>query len=428
MPCLKFPIALMATLFLAATLSAGAETQPARWPGWRGPEGSGVVLEGNPPLHWSETENIEWKTDLPGEGQSTPVIWDDKLFLQTAEALGEASAGEEFPVYRFSVLCLDRITGKILWQKAVREERPHQGHHKMTTYAPFTPVTDGERLWVSFGSRGIFCLNFEGDILWEARIVQMDKEGSFGEGASPALARESVIILADHEGPSKLYAFDRLTGTTRWERDRDTKTSWSTPVVATVGDHEEVITTAPGWVRGYNAATGDLLWSCSGLSEGAAPSPIISNGVAYCTTGYKGDVLMAITLGRTGDLTGTDAVRWRGEGTGAEVASPLVYDDRIYVVRRMGPNLSCYNASTGAMYFESTPVPGMKNIFATPLAVGKHIYINGREGTTVVIKSADQFEIEASNKLDTILDASPVVIGDELYLRGNNRMYCIATP
>lgn len=421
-------LALLTTFILAATRTVGADVAPARWPGWRGPDGSGVVLDGNPPLHWSETENIKWKTDLPGEGQSTPVIWGDKLILQTAEALGEAVEGETIPVYRFSVLCLDRTTGKIRWQKTVREERPHQGHHKMTTYASFTPVTDGERLWVSFGSRGLFCLNFEGELLWEARTIEMNKEGSFGEGASPALARDSVIVLADHEGPSKLYAFDRLTGEIRWERDRDAKTSWGTPVVATVGDHEEVVTTAPGEVQGYNAATGDLLWTCSGLSAGAAPSPIVSDGVVYCTTGYKGDVLMAITLGRTGDLTGTDAVRWQGAQTGSEVSTPLVYEGRIYVVRRMGPKLSCYNASTGAMYYENMTVPDTKNIFASPLAVGRHIYINGREGTTTVIKSADQFEIEATNKLDTILDASPVVIGDELYLRGNNRMYCIAVP
>ncbi len=417
---------LFAFVLFSMALSASAETQTVCWPAWRGPDGSGVVLQGNPPLKWSETENVQWKTDLPGEGQSTPVIWDDKLFLQTAEPLGEAAEGEDFPVYRFSVLCLDRRTGTILWSKALREERPHEGHHKMTTFSPFTPVTDGERLWVSFGSRGLFCLNFDGEVLWDVRPVQMEKDGKFGEGGSPVLSKDSVIVLADHEGPSRLYAFDKNTGAIRWETPREFGSSWGTPVVATVGDHEEIITTADDWAHGYNAANGELLWSYNGLTSCAAPSPVIHDGAVYVTTGYEGDALAAITLGRKGELAGTDAIRWKGDTTGSEVATPLIHENRLYVFRRMGPKLSCYNATTGAMYYEHVAVPEMKNTFASPLAVGPHIYINGREGATAIIKSADQFEVVAINKLDTTLDASPVVIGDVLYLRGNNRMYCIA--
>jgi len=426
MPSTISRILSLTTFFIAGALSVPAGSPPAQWPAWRGPDGSGVVTEGNPPLHWSETENIKWKTDLPGEGQSTPIIWGDKIFLQAAEALGEAAEGEDFPVYRFSVLCLNRQTGEILWKTTVREERPHEGHHKMTTYAPFSPVTDGERLWAGFGSRGLFCLSFDGEILWEASIIEMRKQGKFGEGGSPVLAGDSIIVLADQEGPSKLYAFDKNTGAIRWEVDRDTKSSWGTPAVVTVGDHTEIITTAPEIAHGYNAANGELIWTCGGLTSCAAPSPVVSNGVAYVTTGYKGDALLAIALGQTGDLTGTDAVRWKGDQTGSEVATPLIYEDRLYIFRHMGNELSCYNATTGAAYYEHASIPGMKNVFASPLAVGKHIYINGREGATVIIISADQFEIVTTNTLDTTLDASPVVIGDELYLRGNNRMYCIA--
>lgn len=420
-----FRCSIFLTLVIVFTASARSGAESARWPAWRGADNSGVVKAGNPPLHWSESENIKWKTELPGLGQSTPIIWDDKIFLQAAEPVGEAEEGQDFPVYRFIVLCLNRGTGEILWQTVVREERPHEGHHKMTTFAPFSPVTDGERLWVSFGSRGVFCLDFDGKVVWEARTIEMKKEGRFGEGGSPVLAGDNVIVLADHDGPSKLYAFDKNTGKTAWEVDRDTESSWGTPTVVTVGDHQEIITTAPGIAHGYNAATGELIWSCGGLTSCAAPSPVVHDGVAFLTTGYKGDALMAVALGRTGDLTGTDAVRWRGDQTGSEVATPLIYENRVYVFRHMGPEMSCYNATTGAPLYEHVRVPGNKNVFASPLAVGEHIYINGREGATVIIKSSDQFEVVATNKLDDVLDGSPVVIGDELYLRGHKRIYCI---
>ncbi len=411
---------------LLAPLLVHGGTDDARWPAWRGPDGTGVVTGGNPPLHWSETENIKWKTDLPGEGQSTPIIWGDKIFLQTAESLGEPTGDEKLSIYRFSVLCLDRSTGEKRWQTTLCEARPHEGHHKSTTVAPFSPVTDGKGLWVSLGSLGLYQLSTEGEILWEAKTIEMDKVGPFGEGSSPILVGDAVIVLADHEGPSKLFAFHKDTGKPLWVVDRDTESSWGTPVAVQVGDKTEIITTAPGTVRSYDARTGKLIWSCGGLTSCAAPSPVVANGLVYATTGYKGEALMAIELGHTGDLTGTGALRWAVDSTGSEVSTPLVYQDRIFVFKSISANLSCFNATTGEVYYERNRIPEMKQVYASPIAVGEHIYINGREGTTVVIKSADVLDIVATNHLDEILDASPVVIGDELYLRGRNRMYCIA--
>lgn len=418
-------IALYTAIILITFQTVYAAGDATRWPAWRGADGSGIAHRGNPPLQWSETENIKWKTDLPGEGTSTPIIWDDKIFLQAAEALG-ADSDDELPVYRFIVLCVSRSNGKILWQTKVREQRPHQGHHETGSMAPASPVTDGKHVWASFGSRGLYCLDMNGNVVWEAETVKMKKNGRFGEGSSPVLVDNAVIVLADHEGQSKLFAFHRDTGKIIWERDREEESSWNTPAVATVGDRTEIIATAPGSIRSYDAATGNPIWNCGGLTSCAAPSPVVSGGLVYCTTGYKGSVVMAVELGHTGDLTGTDAVKWSVDSTGSEAPTPLVYENRIYVFRAFKPVLSCFNATTGEPYYERQRISGMKNVYASPLAVGKHIYICGREGLTTVINSADTYEVVATNKLDDTLDGSPVAIGDELYLRGRSNLYCIA--
>jgi outer membrane protein assembly factor BamB len=422
---MSFRVVVFALAVLSVFRYAYAEEKPARWPDWRGADGSLVIPEGNPPLQWSETENIKWKTDLPGIGQSTPIIWDDNIFLQTAEQL-DPNSEDKFPAYRFSVLCLSRATGEIIWQTALHEGRRHEIHHKSTTVAPFSPVTDGKYVWASLGSFGLFCLDYSGNIRWKTKTIQMKKSGPFGEGSSPILVDDKIIVLADHEGQSKLFAFHKDTGERVWVRDRDVKSSWNTPTAVKVGDHTEIITTAPGTVRSYNAETGELIWHCGGLTSCAAPSPVVHDGLVYCTTGYKGEALMAIELGHSGDLTATDAVRWFVDRTGAEVPTPLVHDGRVYVFKAFSPVLSCYDAATGEPFYERKRIKGMKNIFSSPVAIGDKILLCDRAGKTFVIKAADTFEVVATNALDEILEATPAVIGDELYLRGRSRIYCIA--
>jgi outer membrane protein assembly factor BamB len=415
---------ILSVVILTATLSIQATAEPARWPTWRGTDGSRVVTEGNPPLQWSESDNIKWKTDLPGDGQSTPIIWDDRIFLQTAEAVGDVD--DKLPTYRLSLLCLDRASGEILWQTQVQEERPHEGHHKTGSMAPFSPVTDGERIWASFGSRGLFCLSVDGELLWKSKAVEMNKFGKFGEGSSPVVVGGVVIVLSDHEGQSKISAFDKDSGKLVWQQDREEGSSWNTPTPAKVGDRTEIITTSTGSIRSYDAATGEPIWNCGGLTSCAAPSPVVRDGLVYCTTGYKGEALMAVELGHTGDLTGSDSVRWFVDKTGASVPTPLVHEGRIYVIKGYSNVLSCYDAATGAPIYERQRIKGLKTIYASPIAVGKNIYFCDRSGATVVIKASDAFEIVATNNLDEVLDGSPVVIGDELYLRGRSRIYCVA--
>jgi outer membrane protein assembly factor BamB len=430
-------------LFFSVALSMvpafGTAHADARWPYWRGADHTGVVADANPPTEWSESKNIKWKTKLPGEGKSTPIIWGDKIILQAAVAeegktkrpasVSTNGAPPTQPVsgaYKYVVFCVDRATGDILWQRAVHQSKPHQGHHPTASFASYSPVTDGERIWASFGSRGLYCLDMDGNEIWRAATLELDISGKFGEGSSPALVGDAVVVLADHEGQSKLFAFNKDTGDVLWEVDREEGSSWSSPVPVKVGDRWEVLTSASAYIRSYDAKTGELIWKCSGLTGCAAPTPIVHDGKAYFTTGFRGESIMAITLGNTGDLTGTDAVAWAVDSTGSNVPSPLIHDGRLYVFKGYSNKLTCFDAATGEVKFLEAKLDGLRETYASPLAVGDRIYITGRNGTTLVLKPGDTLNIVASNTLDEVIDASPVVIGDELYLRGSGTLYCVA--
>ena len=414
-------------------------TANEHWPSWRGPDATGIVTEGAPPTTWSETENVKWKAALPGEGQSTPIIWGDKIFLQQAVPVGKdegkvksafgfgAPPSKSVTVpYRFVVICLDRNTGETLWETEVREAKPHEGHHPTGSLAPYSPVTDGEHVWVSFGSRGVFCLDMDGKLVWEAEARERKMAGRFGEGSSPVLTNDAVIVLADQEGPSQIVAYDKATGDVLWSQERDEESSWSSPVIANVNGRQEVITSASQYIRSYDAKTGELIWKCAGLTGCAAPSPVLGDGVVYCSTGFRGVSTMAIELGHEGDLTDTDAVLWKSKRIGSNVPTPLLIDNRLYVFRGYAADLSCYDTETGELIFTRERLEGSKEVYASPIAANGYIYIPTREGYTTVLRDSANFEVVANNKLDEALDGSPAVIGDELYLRGRGHLYCIA--
>lgn len=428
--------------FLVCGAPALAGSAVDYWPAWRGPHATGVA-DGNPPVTWSETENVKWKIDLPSSGDSTPVVWGDKIFLQTAVPTAEEPPSEgrmrprqvngrtvltQAPTvpYRFNVLCIDRNTGETLWEKTAHESIPHEGFHPDHGYASFSPVTDGEHLWVSFGSQGLYCYDVDGNQKWRADTLQMLTFNGFGEGSSPALAGDVVVMVADHEGESKIFAFDKKTGEKRWERDRDEGTSWATPQVVEVNGKLQVITSGANFVRSYDAQTGEEIWRCAGLTRGVIPSPVIGFGKVFCMTGYQGPTLLAIDFTRTGDLTDTDAVAWTLDSNTPYVSSPLLYDDKIYFVQNLRPILSCYDAQTGKPHYEKEKLDELKQIYSSPVGAGGHVYLAGRSGVTYVMKHSDTFEVVAKNTLDDGIDSSPVVIGDELYIRSNNHLYCIA--
>lgn len=403
--------------------SAYADTADDNWPTWRGPQANGIAVKGNPPITWSETENIKWKIKFPGMGSSTPVVWGDKLFFQTAVPVANAAPKG---AYKFNVVCLDRHTGKILWERTAYEAVPHEGHHPSASYASYSPVTDGNLLWVSFGSWGLHCYDLDGNLKWSTDLFPMRIRNAFGEGSSPALAGDAIVVQMDHEGESKILAFNKNNGELIWEKAREERTAWGTPLAVQVGDMLEVITVATNRIRSYNAKNGDLIWEAGGLTINSIPMPVVGFGNVYCTSGFRGYSLQAIKLGRTGDLTGTDAIAWEVDRGTPYVSSPLLYEDKIYVTTSLQATLSSYKAETGEPVFTRQRIAGLKQIYASPVGAAGRIYIADREGTVAVIKLSDTYEVLATNKLDDGFDASPVIVGDTLYLKGNEYLYSIA--
>ncbi|MBI4622712.1 MAG: PQQ-like beta-propeller repeat protein [Verrucomicrobia bacterium] len=421
--------------------TGGSNLSPAHnWPQWRGPLGTGVAPHANPPVEWSEDKNIRWKIPLPGKGHSTPLIWGDRLFVTTAVPDGPAlppqysgapGGHDEAPIthrHQFMVMALDRRDGKILWKRTLREQLPHQGEHRTASLASASPVTDGEHLFAYFGSRGLYCLDLEGAVQWQTDFGQLKTLHGHGEGSSPALHGDTVIINWDHEGESFVVAFDKRTGQRRWKTPRDRASSWTTPLVVEYNGRAQVVISGSERVRGYDLATGNVIWECGGLSvENVVSSPVAGHGMVFTGSTYDRPGLLAIRLdGASGDVTGTKQVVWRRSHGAPYVPSPLLYGDALYFHHHFQGILTRVNARTGEDRPGPFRLPGISKVYASPVAAAGRVYITSREGVTVVLKDGDEPEAIAQNRLDDSFSASPALAGNELYLRGERYFYCIA--
>lgn len=432
------------------TTAAASSSPEQNWPEWRGPEGTGVAPNARPPVKWSETENVKWKKELPGLGSSTPIIWGDTVFVQTAVATGKkpegaaAAAPVEPPqeggrrrggfgggpkpteVYQFVLLAMDRGTGEIKWQKVAKEEVPHEGHHRDHGFSSHSPVTDGQHVIAYFGSRGLHCYDMNGNLKWSRDLGQMQTKMSFGEGSSPALHGNVVVVNWDHEGADFIVAFDKATGEELWREPRDEDTTWATPLVVEHNGQAQVVTSATKKVRSYDLKTGKLLWEAGGLTANVIPTPVAGDGMVYVMSGFRGNVLYAVRLGKTGDLKDSDAIVWSHDKSTPYVPSPLLYGDRLYFFSSNNGILSCFDAKTGKPIIDAERIEGLRNVYASPVGANGHVYMVGRDGTTVVIKDGNKVEIVATNPLDDSIDASPAIAGNEIFLRGQKYLYCLA--
>ena len=453
------PRFLLPLLALLTTSAFSAEpVAEAQWPQWRGPLGNGVAPKAEPPVKWSESENVKWKVAIPGSGTSTPIVWDGKVFLLTAmpvaaksEAPPVAEAAPEPPPappgeggpgrrrggggmrsevpsqpYQFAVLCLDRATGKTLWQKTVRETVPHEGHHRDHGFASASPVTDGKLLYAFFGSRGIYALDFEGNLKWEKDFGKQQTRNSFGEGASPALHGDTLIVNWDHEGEDFIAALDKTTGKELWRKQRDEPTGWSTPLIVEHDGQEQVVVNGTNKVRAYALKTGDLLWEAGGQTANAVPTPVSGHGLLIAMSGFRGSAVQAIKLGGKGDLTGTASVVWSYNKGTPYVPSPLLYGDELYFYGGNNAMLSIFDAKTGQRHVESERLSGLTGVYASPIGASGRVYLTGRDGGFLVLKGGTKMEVLATNKLDDKFDSSPAAAGKELFLRGQRSLYCIA--
>ncbi|MBL9190326.1 MAG: PQQ-like beta-propeller repeat protein [Opitutaceae bacterium] len=448
-PCLAFPF------FLCAGSGAVASGLSS-WPEWRGTTGAGIAPGAQPPLSWSEEKNVRWKAKVPGYGFSTPIVWRDRIFLlaaiETAEERAPAEAalpavapgggdgrgkggkgkggfgGGTRPtkVHEFVVIALDRKTGKVVWQKTARREVPHEGRHATNSFASGSPVTDGERLYASFGSRGLYCYDLQGKLIWEKDLGDMRTRNGFGEGASPALAGNHLIVPWDQESGSFVVALDKRTGAEVWRKTRDERTTWTTPLIVETGGRTQAVIAATSLTRSYDTVTGELVWEAAGQTVNVIPTPVTGHGFVYVTSGFQGSSLQAIKLTARGDVTGTDQIAWHVRRSTPYVPSPVLSGERIYFSKSNDAYLSCVNALTGEFHYQDQPIEGMRGIYASPVAANGHLYVVGRFGQTTVLKDAAKFEVVATNKLNDNFDASPVAVDRELFLRGHEYLYCIA--
>lgn len=411
------------------------------WHQFRGPLASGIAPAGDPPTEWSETQNVRWKVEIPGEGSSTPIVWGHRIFLLTAIKTDNKSDtvpdpkdqpqrpfGIVFPnhYHQFVVLCLDRGSGKTLWQKVATEVVPHEGHHPDNDFASSTPITDGKHLWVNFGSRGVFCFDIDGNLVWQKDFGQLQTRLSFGEGSSPALADGVLVTMWDNDGPSFIVAQDAATGDVLWKKDRDEKSAWATPLIVQRGGRTQVVTSATNRVRSYDLASGELLWECGGQVSNVTPAPVALENLVVCMSGHRGSAAFALPLDQSGDLTDSDKIAWKLDRGTPYIPSPVLFENRLYFTQSNNGILTSVDAASGEPILETQRLPGIRSIYASPVAAAGRIYFTSRDGVTVVIRHGDKLDVLATNQLDDPIDASAAIVGKELFLRGKRFLYCVA--
>ncbi|MEM9799655.1 MAG: PQQ-binding-like beta-propeller repeat protein [Planctomycetota bacterium] len=421
------------TILLTALLLQAAPTD-LHWPHWRGPTRDGVAAaEVAPPLEWSESKNVRRKVPIDGLGNSTPIAVGERLYLTTAidlEGLAGPQPGAPGIAHRhaYVVLAIDRATGEEAWRTVVHEAMPHPKQHATGSHASPSMSTDGKHLVASFGSRGLYVLDFEGEVLWSTQLGESKIAADFGEGSTPALADDVVVVQWDEEGPSFVAGFDVATGERRWRREREFDSSWGSPAVARIGGDSQVILNGTDRTIAYDVASGETVWTCGGMSKNPATSPVVHGDVLYLGNSWRGTVFQAIRLeGASGDLTESKARSWTRSKTAPYVPSPIVHDGLLYHMRDSKGVLECVDAESGETVYSGERLPGIDNVHASLTATADRIYIVSRQGVTAVVAAGPEFEVLATNPLDDVFDASPVIAGDALYLRGRSHLYCIGS-
>ncbi|MXV77391.1 PQQ-binding-like beta-propeller repeat protein [Candidatus Poribacteria bacterium] len=421
------------------------------WHYWRGPLATGEAVHANPPITWNETENIRWKVPIPGLGHATPIIWEDRIYIQTAiqgemvnpETTEEENPPEEsqqqrrrgrrgnrnrtLPTLKYDLLALNRSDGSVAWQKTLRESKPHEGIHTTASFSSNSPITDGEHIYAYFGSRGLYCLDMEGNIKWEKDIGIMHKRNAFGEGSCPMLHGNTIVILQDHERQSFITALDKRTGDEIWKVDREEPTTWTSPIVVDYNGKSQVIVPATNRTRSYDLTNGDLIWECGGLTSNVVPTPMYQDGHIYVLSGHRGSSIQSINLElASGDITGTEAVVWQYGRDTPYVPSALLSGDIIYFMKGYENILTAMDRNSGKVLYGPQRVQGVTNVYASIVGAAGRVYIASRNGTVAVIKEGPDYEMLALNILDDSFNASPAIVGSELYLRGTQHLYCIA--
>ena len=388
------------------------EGEAARyWARWRGPSGQGHVTGAGYPDRWSATENVLWKTPVPGDGNSSPIVWRDRVYLTTARDGGR----------RLALVAYDRATGRQVWESFAPEgtvERPHVKNG----YASATPATDGERIYVSFGSRGLFAFDMNGRQVWRRDLGAIDNY--HGAAGSPLLYRDKIILYQDQARGGFIAAFDARTGQPAWRTARQQSVGWGTPIAVRVGDHDEIIVNGQSRVMAYDPATGAELWRCGGMSYEVIPTPVVGYGLVFCSSGRAGPTL-AIKPGGKGDVTGTH-LSWSTPRGSPFVPSPLLYNDQLYTVNDMQSIVTSFEAATGKVLWQGRlGVAQREGFSASPVAVDGKVFFTNDQGETFVLKAGPVFQILHVNNVGERTLASPALVDGVWYIRTDQNLFAI---
>lgn len=419
------------------------------WPQFRGADARGVSTNANLPDRWSATQNVEWKTAIPGRGWSSPVVWGDRVFLTTVNNQGETETpkkglylGGNRPQvpeseHVWKVLCLDLVTGKPVWDKTVQQGRPQTAIHLKNSYASETPATDGERVYACFGGVGLFAFDFDGKELWKHALEPRRTRAGWGTAASPVLHEGRLIYQGDNDEQSYLLALDTRSGKELWRTPRDEKSNWSPPFVWQHAQRTEIVTAGSGAVRSYDL-DGKLLWSLRGMSSITISMPYAADGLLYVSSGYVGDklkALYAIKPGASGDITppegqrSSEFIAWWDPGIAPYNPTTLVHEGKLYVLYDRGL-LSCFDAKTGQPFYVKERLPRGPGFTASPWAVGDQIFCLDEDGRTQVLRAGEKFELLHTNpSLDgEMCLATPALVGDRVLIRTDRHLFSIRNP
>ncbi len=436
------------TVALALAVSsgwvAGAAEKSTNWPAWRGPDSSGVSSEPGLPMQWSGTQNVLWKTPIPGRGHSSPIIWDKKVFLTTGIE-GEVLPGVKAPEHKINgqvwahpdsragdrrhtlkVMALDRDSGKMLWETTVYDGRVADNIHKANTYATPTCVTEGKAVYCYFGAEGLYALDMKGKLLWKYSFGPLLTMG-VGQSASPVLYKDFLIIQHDtdaSDGPSFIAAIDKNKGTEVWRTPRTDEQGWATPLVVRAGNRDELIAAGTMKIIAYDPMTGKELWSAKGLENNAVATPSAGHGMVYVSSGYPGKRLYAIRTGGSGDVTAANVV-WKYERGTAYVPSPVLYGDYLYTITDKGI-VTCLDAKTGKVKYQNGRPPVPSTFTASLLAYDGKVFLFSEDGDTFVVKAGPQYEVIRTNSLGEPIFSTPAVADGKLFIRGSKHLYAIS--
>jgi outer membrane protein assembly factor BamB len=446
----QLPWSGIAAVCAAVLCSAVAAAPPGRWPGFRGPEASGVADGQTLPDSWDVRtgRNIRWSVSVPGLAHSSPVVWDDRLYVTSAISsradatfkpglYGQGTASEDRSVHKWVVIAIDRRTGRTEWQTTAYEGIPREKRHIKATYANATPVTDGARVVAFFGSQGLYAFDRNGRALWKKDLGVLNAGAydlpsyEWGNASSPIIYKDLVIVQCDTQEGSFILAADIRTGKTVWRTAREELPSWGTPTVVQWSGAPELVTNASNFIRGYDPATGEERWRLGGSSKITAPTPIFSNGLIIVASGRAPErPIFAIRPGARGDITlkeGTSSnasVAWRKTNRGSYMPTPIAYREQLYVLGNDGV-LDAYAIGTGQDIYRERIPHGGSGFSASPVAADGKLYLSSEDGDIFVVTAGKTFAVAGRHPMGEPLMATPAIAGGSMYVRGEKRLVAI---